>query len=205
MASNATSAYVPTPQTPIHSGFGPQTTAREILRGRDLRGAIAVVTGEYSGVGLETTRALAEGGASVIVPARTPEKARAATKDIPRVELEQMELLEPASIDAFAHRLLDSKRPVHMLINNAGIMAPPLTRDARGYESQFATNHLGHFQLTARLWPALTQSGHARVVSVSSTGIRFGGVDFDDPNFERHPYDRCPGRSTPTSPVDCGN
>ncbi len=69
-------------------------------------------------------------------------------------------------------------------------MAPPLVRDARGYESQFATNHLGHFQLTARLWPSLKQAAHARVVSVSSTGIRFGGVDFDDPNFERREYDK---------------
>ena len=69
-------------------------------------------------------------------------------------------------------------------------MAPPLRRDARGYESQFATNHLGHFQLTARLWPALKRAGKARVVSVSSTGISFGGVDFDDPNFERREYDK---------------
>ena len=77
-----------------------------------------------------------------------------------------------------------------MLINNAGIMAPPLRRDARGYESQFATNHLGHFQLTARLWPALKRAGKARVVSLSSTGISFGGVDFDDPNFMRHEYNK---------------
>src|SRR4029450_19449 len=77
-----------------------------------------------------------------------------------------------------------------MRINTAGIMAPPLQRDARGYESQFATNHLGHFQLTARLWPALKRAGKARVVWLSSTGITFGGVDFDDPNFERRAYDK---------------
>src|SRR4029450_10549786 len=77
-----------------------------------------------------------------------------------------------------------------MRINTAGIMAPPLQRDARGYESQFATNHLGHFQLTARLWPALKRAGKVRVVSLSSTGISFGGVDFDDPNFERREYDK---------------
>jgi NAD(P)-dependent dehydrogenase (short-subunit alcohol dehydrogenase family) len=106
------------------------------------------------------------------------------------VELETLELIDPASIDTFAARFLSFGRPLDILINNAGIMAPPLRRDARGYESQFATNHLGHFQLTARLWPALKQAGKARVVAVSSTGISFGGVDFDDPNFERREYDK---------------
>ena len=182
--------YQATPQAPIPSGFGPQTTAREVLAGRDLGGRLAIVTGGYSGVGLETTRALAEAGATVVVPARTLEKARASTAGIPRVELKELDLIDPASIDAFAHRFLGSGRPLDILINNAGIMAPPLLRDARGYESQLATNHLGHFQLTARLWPALKQAGSARVVSVSSTGIRFGGVDFDDPNFEHREYDK---------------
>ena len=186
----ANSTYSATPQLPIHSGFGPEATAREVLKGRDLHGITAIVTGGYSGIGLEITRALAEADATVVVPARSVEKARSATSGIPRVELGSMELMEPASIDAFAQKFLDSERPLRILINNAGIMAPPLVRDARGYESQFATNHLGHFQLTARLWPALKQSGHARVVCVSSTGIRFGGVDFNDPNFERHPYDK---------------
>lgn len=124
-------------------------------------------------------------GATVIVPVRTPDKARASLAGIPRVELEELDLMDPASIDAFAQRFLDSGRPLDIFVNNASIMAAPLMRDTRGYESQFATNHLGHFQLTARLWPALKQTGNARVVSVSSTGIRFGGVDFNDPNFER--------------------
>ena len=183
-------SYRTTPQAPIHSGFGPNTTAREVLRGHDLMGKTAIVTGGYSGIGLETTRALAEAGATVVVPARTQEKARTALDGIPRVEVETVELIDPASIDAFAGRFLGSERPLDILINNAGIMAPPLQRDARGYESQFATNHLGHFQLTARLWPALKRAGKARVVAVSSTGISFGGVDFDDPNFERREYDK---------------
>jgi NAD(P)-dependent dehydrogenase (short-subunit alcohol dehydrogenase family) len=179
-----------TEQKPLKSGFGAKTTAREVLAGLDLTGKTAVVTGGYSGVGLETTRALAEAGATVVVPARTQEKARTALAGIPRVELETLELIDPASIDAFAGRFLDSGRSLDMLINNAGIMASPLRRDARGYESQFATNHLGHFHLTARLWPALKRAEMARVVSVSSTGISFGGVDFDDPNFERREYDK---------------
>ncbi|HEV2986159.1 MAG TPA: oxidoreductase [Vicinamibacterales bacterium] len=187
---NIGTTYSATPQTPIGSGFGPHTTASEVLSGRDLGGKIAIVTGGYSGVGLDTTRALAEAGATVIVPARTLNKARASILGIPRVELDTLDLIDPESVDAFAKRFLDSGRPLDILINNAGIMAPPLERDARGYESQFATNHLGHFQLTARLWQALKQANSARVVSVSSTGIRFGGVDFDDPSFTRHPYDK---------------
>lgn len=179
-----------TEQQPLSSGFGPNTTAREVLAGRDLCGKIAIVTGGYSGVGLETTRALAEAGATVFVPARTEEKARAALAGTPRVEIETLELIDPVSIDAFADRFLGSDRPLDILINNAGIMAPPLQRDARGYESQFATNHLGHFQLTVRLWPALKRAGSARVVSVSSSGIRFGSVDLDDPNFERREYNK---------------
>lgn len=182
--------YQVTLQKPIHSGFGSQTTAREVLEGFDLNGKIVIVTGGYSGVGLETTRALAEAGATVIVPARTPEKALTSVAGIPRVELEELDLIKPASIEAFAQRFLDSGRQLDILINNAGIMAPPLVRDARGYESQFATNHLGHFQLTLMLWPALKKAKNARVVSVSSTGIRFGGVDFEDPNFERRDYDK---------------
>jgi NAD(P)-dependent dehydrogenase (short-subunit alcohol dehydrogenase family) len=186
-------SYRTTPQAPIHSGFGPNTTAREVLGGHDLMGKTALVTGGYSGIGLETTRALAEAGATVIVPARTPEKARASMGGMPRVELEEMDLLDPASVDACAQRFLNSGRALHILINNAGIMAAPLVRDAHGYESQFATNHLGHFQLTLRLWPALQRAGRAggaRVVSLSSTGMRFGAVDFDDPNYQRRPYDR---------------
>src|SRR5262245_10026208 len=186
-------SYRTTPQAPIHSGFGPHTTAREVLRGHDLMGKTAIVTGGYSGIGLETTRALAEAGVTVIVPARTPEKARASMGGIPRVVLEEMDLIDPASVDAFAQRFLNSGRALHILINNAGIMAAPLVREARGYESQFATNHLGHFQLTLRLWQSLQRAGRAggaRVVSLSSTGIRFGAVDFDDPNYQQRPYDR---------------
>lgn len=97
-------------------------------------------TGGYSGVGLETTRALVEAGATVIVPARSPEKARASVAGIPRVELAELDLIDPASIDAFAQQFLDSGRPLDILINNAGIMAPPLVRDERGYESQLATD-----------------------------------------------------------------
>jgi NAD(P)-dependent dehydrogenase (short-subunit alcohol dehydrogenase family) len=181
---------MPSKQTPIHSGFGPTTTAREVLAGIDLRGKVVVVTGGYAGIGLETTRALTEAGATVVVPARTPDRARQALSGIPRVEQGRMDLLDPSSIDSFASEFLSSGRPLHMLINNAGIMATPLMRDARGYESQFSANHLGHFQLTLRLLPALRNAQGARVVSLSSRAHQRAGIDFDDPQFERRPYDR---------------
>jgi NAD(P)-dependent dehydrogenase (short-subunit alcohol dehydrogenase family) len=180
----------PPRQRPIGSGFGPTTTAEAVLAKRNLTGATAIVTGGYAGLGLETTRALAQAGADVVVPARSPERARAALRALPGVQQERLDLSRPTSIDAFAQRFLQRGRALDILVNNAGIMAPPLTRDARGYESQLATNHLGHFQLTARLWPALRQADGARVVSLSSLGHRIGPVDFDDPNFERREYDK---------------
>jgi NAD(P)-dependent dehydrogenase (short-subunit alcohol dehydrogenase family) len=109
---------------------------------------------------------------------------------MPGAITDTLDLMNPSSIDAFANRFVGSGRALHFLVNNAGIMANPLTRDARGYESQFATNHLGHFQLTARLWPALQRAKGARVVSLSSVGHRRAKVDFADPNFARREYDR---------------
>ncbi len=143
------------PQAPIGSGFGAASTAAEVIRGLDLTGKIAIVTGGYAGIGLKTTRALRSAGAQVIVPARDHKKAVTALDRPDGIEIEAMDLIDPASIDSFAEKFLASGRPLHILVNSAGIMASPLARDARGYESQFATNHLGHFQLAARLWPAL--------------------------------------------------
>jgi len=179
-----------TKQTPIHSGFGPQTTAREAIGNRRLDGLVAIVTGGYAGVGFETTRTLAGAGATVIVPARSLDKARKALTGMNRVEIESLDLIDPKSIDEFSARFLATGRPVHFLINNAGIMATPFVRDARGFESQLGTNHLGHFQLTMRLWPALLNADGARVISLSSRGHVRSGIDFDDPNFERRPYDK---------------
>jgi len=176
-------------QAPLNSGFGPAITAAEVIAGRDLSGKIAIVTGGYAGIGLETARALASAGARVIVPARDMDRARQALAPISGAQPEPLDLLDPASVDAFANRFLSSGQPVHILVNNAGIMANPLSRDSRGLESQLSTNHLGHFQLTVRLWPALRQAQGARVVSVSSRAHRIAGVDFQDPNFERRPYD----------------
>ena len=179
-----------TSQNPIPSGNGPHTTATQALGARRLDGRVVIVTGGYAGIGLETTRVLSSAGATVVVPARSPDKARVALAGVPRVELEALDLFDPPSIDAFAARFLAAGRPLHLLVNNAGIMAAPLVRDSRGFDSQFATNHLGHFQLTARLWPALRKAGGARVVSLSSRGHARAPMDFDDPRFERRPYEK---------------
>ncbi|GAA3797269.1 SDR family NAD(P)-dependent oxidoreductase [Streptomyces chiangmaiensis] len=143
----------------------------------------------FSGIGLETARVLRSAGADVVVPARDTDRARAVLRNVDGVEVEQMDLLDPASIDAFADKFLASGRRLHILVNSAGVMATPLTRDARGYEGQFATNHLGHFQLVSRLWPALVAAGGARVVAVSSRGFRFSPVVFDDLHFEHRTYE----------------
>ncbi|GEP66264.1 oxidoreductase [Clostridium beijerinckii] len=178
-----------TTQTPINSKYNFSTTAKDVIDGINLKGKIAIVTGGYSGIGIETEKVLAEAGATVIIPARDIEKAKGAMDNIPNIEIEHLDLMDPMSIDSFAQKFINSQRSLHILINSAGIMAPPLIRDKRGYESQFATNHLGHFQLTARLWPALKNAKGARVISVSSRAQRLGGVNFDDPNFQKTEYD----------------
>jgi NAD(P)-dependent dehydrogenase (short-subunit alcohol dehydrogenase family) len=179
-----------TEQKPLISGFGPRTTAEEALTGRDLQGKVAIVTGGHAGLGLETTRVLSNAGATVVIGSRDPQKAHLAVAKMKNVQVGQLDLASPSSIDRFANEFLNSNRALDLLINNAGIMATPLMRDDRGYEMQFATNHLGHFQLTARLWEALKKSGNARVVALSSRGHSRGGVDFSDPNFNRRPYDK---------------
>jgi len=179
-----------TPQVPLGSGFGPRTTASDVLGDRRLDGLRVVITGGSAGVGLETTRTLANAGARVRVGARSPAKAEAALAGAVNVEIDSLDLADPASIDAFAARTLAGGDPVHILLNNAGIMAVPLARDARGFESQLATNHIGHFQLTARLWPALVAARGARVVALSSRGHARSGVNFEDPHFVRRPYDK---------------
>jgi NAD(P)-dependent dehydrogenase (short-subunit alcohol dehydrogenase family) len=163
-------------QHPIGSGFTAASTADDVLEGIDLTGSNVIVTGGHAGIGLETTRALSKAGASVTVGARA---ARELT-GLPGVEVSQLDLLDPASIDAFAARYT---RPLHILINNAGIMGGPLVHDSRGYESQFATNHLGHFQLTLALLPALRAARGARVVNVTSGGHRMSDIRWDDPHF----------------------
>ncbi|WP_026931037.1 oxidoreductase [Glycomyces tenuis] len=176
-----------TPQRRIDSGFGHDTTAAEVLDGVDLTGKFAVVTGGYSGIGLETAKALAAAGADVLVPARRPEAAEAALGGVKGVEVDELDLTDQRGVRAFADRCLDAGRHIDVLMNNAGVMACPETRVGPGWELQFATNHLGHYALTNRLWPLL--SGGARVVTVSSGGHRGSPIRWDDVHFENG-YDR---------------
>ena len=169
-------------QYPIGTGFTPASTADEVLAGLDLSGKTAIVTGGHAGIGLEVTRALAKAGARVVVGAREPSRAVNNIVGIERAEVDHLDLLDPVSIDGFAKRQLESGVSVHMLINCAVASGGP-ERDVRGYETQFATNHLGHFQLTLALLPALCAASGARVVNVSSGAQRFGSIRWDDLNF----------------------
>ncbi|MFF4043419.1 SDR family NAD(P)-dependent oxidoreductase [Streptomyces sp. NPDC001816] len=177
-----------TAQHKIGSGFGADSTADDVLEGIDLGGKLAIVTGGYSGLGLETTRALTRAGAEVVVPARRPDRAREALAGLDRVEVDQLDLGDLESVRAFAERFLASGRTVGLMINNAGIMACPQTRVGPGWEAQFATNHLGHYALVNRLWPAI-EPGGARVVSVSSRGHHFSGIRWDDIHWQQG-YDK---------------
>ncbi len=171
-----------TQQQPIGSGFPAASTAADVIAGIDMSGKNVIVTGGHAGLGLETTRTLSRAGAYVMVAARDPERARPALAGLDRVEVGQLDLVDPNAIDAFAARWLATSRPLHVLVNCAGASGGP-THDARGYETQFATNHLGHFQLTRALLPALQAAHGARVVNVTSGAHRFGVIRWDDPNF----------------------
>ncbi|WBB47281.1 oxidoreductase [Verrucosispora sp. WMMA2044] len=174
---------------PDDQGFGIDSTATEVLAGIDLSGKFAIVTGGYSGLGLATTRALAAAGARVLVPARRTDVAREAVAGIAGVEVDELDLADLDSVRNFADRVLESGRPIDILINNAGIMATPLTRVGEGWEAQFATNHLGHFALVNRLWPALTADGGARVVVTASGAGETPRINWDDVHFENG-YDK---------------
>ena len=180
-------------QTPLSSGFTATTTAQDVIKGIDLTGRTVIVTGGYAGIGLETVKVLTRAGARVVIPARDKGKAGKNLMGIGNVTIETMDLQDPASIDVFSEKFLRNHDKLDLLINNAGIMWVPLQRDSRGYESQLSTNHLGHFQLTARLWPALKAAGNARVINVSSYGHQMAPFDFDDPNFGHTPYETLQG------------
>lgn len=179
--------------TPIISPFTRDNTADEVSEGIDLTGKRAVVTGAASGIGVETARTLARRGADVTIAARRLDAAHMVAEEIkavtgnPNVRTAALELTDRTSVADFADAW---KGPLHLLINNAGVMMiQELSRDARGHEMQFATNHLGHFDLTTRLHGALAAAGGARVVMLSSSGHLFGPVVFDDIDYRFRSYD----------------
>ena len=178
-------------QVPVQSGWHARSTGAEVIAACDLAGKVAVVTGGYSGIGLETVRALAAKGARVVVPVRDRAKAGATLAGLAGdVQAADMDLGDLASVRRFAEGLAAALPRLDLLINNAGIMACPETRVGPGWEAQFGTNHLGHMALTLALMPLLTKTAGARVVALSSTGHKISGIRWDDIHFNTTAYDK---------------
>lgn len=175
--------------------FGATSTADAVLSGVDLRGKRFLITGASSGIGLETARSLAARGAGVVGAVRDlakAERAMAPVRDAASqagggLELVELDLASLRSVRASADRLRADGQPFHAIIANAGIMATPFGRTEDGFETQFGTNHLGHFALLSRIAPRLADDG--RLVVLSSQAHRVADIDLDDPNFERQAYD----------------
>lgn len=182
----------------ITSRFNARSTALEVVESIDITGRRAIVTGGGAGLGLETTRALAKAGAEVTLAVRNLAQGEAAVAQI-RAEqpnallrVAKLDLADLASVQTFADdwQAQAGGHALHLLINNAGVMACPLARTPQGWESQFATNHLGHFALTTALVPSLLKAAPSRVVVLSSMGHKLGGIDFDDIQFEHREYNK---------------
>ncbi len=178
-------------QIPVESKFHARSTGQEVLADVDLTGKVAIVTGGYSGIGLETTRALAAKGARVIVPARSMQKAKDNLAEVPGgIQIFEMDLADLPSVHAFANQILEKFDRLDLLINNAGIMACPETRVGPGWEAQFGVNHFGHFALTKTLMPLLTTTLGTRVVCLTSTGHKISNIRWDDIHYNSDPYDK---------------
>ncbi|NRA30292.1 MAG: SDR family NAD(P)-dependent oxidoreductase [Parvularculaceae bacterium] len=179
-----------TNQKPLEVTWDRKPEPAEVMGSVDLTGKRAIVTGGYSGIGLETVRELAARGAKIIVPARSTDKANAALEGINNTHVASMDLSDLSSVTSFADSVVQDGRAVDILINNAGIMASPLMRMGKGWEGQFATNHIGHHVMTNALMPALQKSSAPRVVALSSLAHRRSGVLWDDPSFENTEYEK---------------
>jgi len=178
-------------QIPVASNFNRKSTGQEVLAGINLKGKVVIVTGGYSGIGLETTRALAEKGAKIIVPVRSKQKAIDNLATIKgEVQTALMDLSDLKSIYAFADKMITELDRLDILINNAGIMACPETRVGSGWEAQFGVNHLGHFALTNALMPLLKKTLGVRVVSLSSTAHKMSDIRWEDIHYESGNYDK---------------
>ena len=178
-------------QKPIISGFDSKSDADKIVKEKDLSGKIAIVTGGYSGIGLETSRALVAIGAKVIIPAKRTEVAVQNLEGIVSKEnIVEMDLGNLNSVRKFTEDFKESFGKLDLLINNAGIMACPETRIGNGWESQFAVNHIGHFLLTKELMNLMAENNGARFVSLSSSAHSLTGILWDDIHFHNNPYDK---------------
>jgi NAD(P)-dependent dehydrogenase (short-subunit alcohol dehydrogenase family) len=180
-----------TEQKPINSPFHAKSTAAEVVKGIDLSGKFAIVTGGHSGIGIETVRALAGVGVEILVPARNAAAAKDALGGVKgKISVASMDLADLKSVRNFASDVRASRKTVHLLINNAGIMACPETRVGPGWELQFATNHFGHFVLTNELAPLLKAANGARVVCLSSTAHKLSAIRWSDVHFTKEPYQK---------------
>lgn len=178
-------------QTPIQSGFHAKSTASEVLEGMDLSGKVAIVTGGYSGIGIETVRGLADKGATVIIPVRSEVKAKESLAELAGdIKTAPMDLADLASVRNFADSMNESLDRLDLLINNAGVMASPESRVGPGWESQFGICHMGHFALTKELSALLEKTQDARVVALSSAAHKITDVKWDDIQFEKTEYDK---------------
>ena len=178
-------------QKPTNSEFHSKTNADEITKGIDISNKIAIVTGGYSGIGLETTRALVTAGAKVIIPAKRTEIACKNLEGIvPNEDIVEMNLENLNSVKKFTEDFKENFKKLDLLINNAGIMACPETRIGNGWESQFAVNHIGHFLLTKELMDTMAENDSARFVSLSSSAHSLTGILWDDIHFQNNPYDK---------------
>ena len=173
-----------------------ETTTDDVIAGIDLRGSTAVITGATTGLGRETARALASAGARVVICGRSVEKCEASASVIREsvsgadLDTETFDLSDLTTVRAGAERILARYESLQLLVNNAGVMFTPEGRTAQGFETQFGTNHVGHFVLTNLLLPALQAGAPSRIVNLSSAGHGFGDVSWDDPNYERRAYDK---------------
>ena len=178
----------------VPSPFGPDSTANDVIVDHDLTGRTVIVTGGSSGIGIETARTLAEAGADVTIAVRNAAQGNAVASELnrgigaQRVRVELLDLASLQSVRAFARRWGD--KPLHLLINNAGVMACPLVYTEDGFETQYGVNHLGHFLLTNLLTPALVRGAPSRVINLASAAHKLSGIDFEDPHFQSRPYNQ---------------
>ncbi len=178
-------------QKPVNSGFGAKSEPSEVLKGIDLNGKTALVTGGYSGIGTETTRALIEAGCNVYTPARRPDVALKELEGIiPKNNIIEMDLASPKSVQHFVDNFSTQVTQLDILINNAGVMACPEIRTPEGWELQFAVNQIGHFILTKGLLPLMQSAEGARLVTLSSTGHKMSGIRWNDIHFTNSKYDK---------------
>ena len=182
-------------ETKMAKTFGATSTTDEVLSGINLRGKRILVTGVSAGIGVETARSLAAHGAHIVGAARDLKKAETATAQVRKdaaanggsLELIELDLGSLKSVRAAADKLIAKGEPLDIIVANAGVMATPLGKTADGFETQFGTNHLGHFVFVNRIAPLIREGG--RLINLSSAGHRYSNIDLDDPGFERTPYD----------------